>query len=309
MCDSTPARLMHGMLRIRLFEERVLDEFSKGRLFGTTHTCIGQEADAVGVIGALRRSDVVFSNHRGHGHYLAHGGGMHALAAELMGRSTGVSGGLGGSQHLHFPGFYSNGVQGGIVPCAVGMALAEKRKNSGAIVAVFLGDGTFGEGVIYESFNIASLWKLPVLFVVENNGYAQTTPLSANFAGDFCMRFQAFDIDIDELRTTDVTVIREAAEAIVTSVREMGGPRAMLLHTYRFSPHSKGDDIRDPAEIEHYRQFDPIVLMRARLSDEEYDGALTVARNEISQAFAQAEMDAWPDPAALLNAREELLKR
>jgi TPP-dependent pyruvate/acetoin dehydrogenase alpha subunit len=299
---------MHEMLRIRLFEERVLDEFSKGRLFGTTHTCIGQEADAVGVIGALRRSDIVFSNHRGHGHYLAHGGSMHALAAELMGRSTGVSGGLGGSQHLHFPGFYSNGVQGGIVPCAVGMALAEKRKNSGAIVAVFLGDGTFGEGVIYESFNIASLWKLPVLFVVENNGYAQTTPLSANFRGDFSLRFKGFDIEVDEFDTTDVVAIREAAKSIVTSVREMGGPRAMLLHTYRFSPHSKGDDIRDPAEIEHHRQFDPIVLMHARLADEEYDDALNAARNEICQAFEQAETDAWPDPAALLDAREELLK-
>ncbi|MGD0947488.1 MAG: thiamine pyrophosphate-dependent dehydrogenase E1 component subunit alpha [Candidatus Binatia bacterium] len=299
---------MHEMLRIRLFEERVLDEFSKGRLFGTTHTCIGQEADAVGVIGALRRSDIVVSNHRGHGHYLAHGGSMHALAAELMGRSTGVSGGRGGSQHLHFPGFYSNGIQGGIVPCAVGMALAEKRQNSGVIVAVFLGDGTFGEGVVYESFNIASLWRVPVLFVVENNRYAQTTPLSANFSGDFCLRFKAFDIDIDELDTTDVVVIREAAESVVASVREMGGPRAMLLNTYRFSPHSKGDDVRDPAEIEHYRQFDPIVLMRARLSDGEYDSSLTAARDEICQAFGQAEMDAWPDPADLLDAREELLK-
>lgn len=299
---------MHGILRIRLFEERVLDEFSKGRLFGTTHTCIGQEADAVGVIGALRRSDIVFSNHRGHGHYLAHGGSMHALAAELMGRSTGVSGGLGGSQHLHFPGFYSNGIQGGIVPCAVGMALAEKRQNSGAIVAVFLGDGTFGEGVVYESFNIASLWRVPVLFVVENNRYAQTTPLSANFSGNFSLRFKAFDIDIDELDTTDVIAIREAAESIVASVRGMSRPRAMILNTYRFSPHSKGDDVRDPAEIEHYRQFDPIILMRARLSDGEYDGALTAARDETSQAFGQAEIDPWPDPADLLNAREELLK-
>ena len=242
------------------------------------------------------------------GHYLAHGGSMHALAAELMGRSTGASGGLGGSQHLHFPGFYSNGVQGGIVPCAVGMALAEKRKNSGSIVAVFPGDGTFGEGVVYESLNIASLWSVPALFVVENNRYAQTTPLSANFSGDFRLRFKAFDIEIDEFDTTEVIVIREAAESIVASVREIGEPRAMLLHTYRFSPHSKGDDFRDSAEIEHYRQFDPIVLMRARLSHEEYDGALTGARDEICQAFGQAETDAWPDPAALLNAREELLK-
>jgi TPP-dependent pyruvate/acetoin dehydrogenase alpha subunit len=292
MGDSTAAGLMHEMLRIRLFEEQALEEFSRGRLFGTTHTCIGQEADAVGVIGVLRRSDVVFSNHRGHGHYLAHGGSMHALAAELMGRSTGVSGGLGGSQHLHFPGFYSNGVQGGIVPCAVGMALAEKRRNSGAIIAVFLGDGTLGEGVVYESLNIASLWRLPVLFVVENNRYAQTTPLSANFAGDFSLRFKAFGIDIDELDTTDVIVISKAATLAVSSVRELGAPRAMLLNTYRLSPHSKGDDFRDPAEIEHFRQFDPINLLGARLSHEEYDHALIAARDEVFAAFAQAAKDA-----------------
>jgi TPP-dependent pyruvate/acetoin dehydrogenase alpha subunit len=306
--NSTLASLLREMLRIRLFEERALDEFGKGRLFGTTHTCIGQEANAVGVMGALQRSDIVFSNHRGHGHYLAHGGSMHSLAAELMGRSTGVSGGLGGSQHLHFPGFYSNGVQGGIVPCAVGIALAEKLKNSGAIVAVFLGDGTFGEGVVYESLNIAALWKLPVLFVVENNRYAQTTPLSANFSGDFTLRFRAFGIGIEELDTTDPLAIREAAGPVVASIRERGEPQAMLLHTYRLSPHSKGDDVRDPAEIEYHRQFDPITLMRARLSDVTYDDALTAAREEVGQAFAQAEVDPWPDPAGLLNAREELLK-
>jgi TPP-dependent pyruvate/acetoin dehydrogenase alpha subunit len=233
---------------------------------------------------------------------------MRALAAELMGRSTGASGGLGGSQHLHFPGFYSNGVQGGIVPCAVGMALAEKRRNSGAIITVFLGDGTLGEGVVYESLNIASLWKLPVLFAVENNRYAQTTPVSANFAGDFSLRFKAFGIDVDELDTTDVVVISEAATLAVSSVRERVAPRAILLNTYRFSPHSKGDDFRDPAEIDRFRQFDPIILLRARLSHEEYDRALIVARDEVMGAFAQAEKDAWPDPAALLDARQELLK-
>jgi len=306
-CDLIPAELMQEMLRIRLFEESTLHEFSKGRLSGTTHTCIGQEASAVGVVSALRRSDVVFSNHRGHGHYLAHGGSMHGLAAELMGRRTGVSGGRGGSQHLHFPGFYSNGVQGGIVPCAVGMALAEKYKKSQAIVAVFLGDGTFGEGVVYESFNIASLWRIPVLFVVENNRYAQTTPLLSHFSGDFSLRFKAFRIDVEELDTNDVTIIREAADSITASVRETCEPRAMVLHTYRFSPHSKGDEVRDLAEIEHYRQFDPIILLRSRLSDEEYDLALSTARDEVSRAFGQAELDAWPDPADLLKAREELL--
>jgi TPP-dependent pyruvate/acetoin dehydrogenase alpha subunit len=131
-----------------------------------------------------------------------------------------------------------------------------------------------------------------VLFVVENNRYAQTTPLSANFAGDFSLRFKAFGIDIDELDTTDVIVISKAATLAVSSVRELGAPRAMLLNTYRLSPHSKGDDFRDPAEIEHFRQFDPINLLGARLSHEEYDHALIAARDEVFAAFAQAAKDA-----------------
>jgi TPP-dependent pyruvate/acetoin dehydrogenase alpha subunit len=188
------------------------------------------------------------------------------------------------------------------------MALAEKRKGCGAIIAVFLGDGTLGEGVVYESLNIASLWSLPVVFVVENNRYAQTTPLALNFAGDFCLRFKAFGIEAREIDTTDVTVIREAAEPIVTAVRNAGRPQALILHTYRLVPHSKGDEVRDSAEIERYRQFDPIRVLRSKLSDAEYEDALAAALSEVNEAFAQAEGDPWPDPAALLNAREELLK-
>ena len=298
------AEMLHAMLRIRLFEERVLDEFSNGHLVGTTHTCIGQEADAVGVIGALRRSDIVFSNHRCHGHYLAHGGDMRALAAELMGRSTGVCGGRGGSQHLHFQTFYSNGVQGGIVPSAVGIALAEKRLGSGAVVAVFLGDGTFGEGVIYESFNTAALWKLPVLFVVENNQYAQTTPLGAHFSGDFCARFRAFGIDTSEADTTDVAVIRAYAQKAAASIRDTGAPAALVLHTYRLAPHSKFDDFRDPVEIEHRRSLDPILLARERAAPATYDDALHRAAQEVAEVFRQAAHDPWPDPVGLSDDRE-----
>src|SRR4030043_319058 len=155
------------LLRIRTFEETVLAKFPKGVFYGTTHSYLGQEADAVGVLSQLAQSDVVFSNHRCHGHFLAYGGDPHALFGELMGRSTGVCGGRGGSQHLHWRNFYSNGVQGGILPVAVGIALAEKQRQTGAVTLVFLGDGTFGEGVVYESLNLASLWSAPILFVVE----------------------------------------------------------------------------------------------------------------------------------------------
>lgn len=299
MSDSLANHLMHQMLRIRLFEEQALEHFSRGLLFGTTHTCIGQEADAVGVVGALQRSDTVFSNHRCHGHYLAHGGSMRELAAELMGRRTGTCGGVGGSQHLHFPGFYSNGVQGGIVPCGVGIALAEKRRNSGAVTAIFLGDGTLGEGVVYESLNLASLWSVPVLFVVENNRYAQTTPVAAHLAGDFTARFRAFGIEADELDSTDARAILEMARAGVGQVRESGRPRALVLHTYRLAPHSKGDDFRDAAEIEHFRGLDPIAVLRREIQESEYAAALELASNEVMEAFAQAARDEWPEPAAL----------
>ena len=139
-----------ALYKIRRFEELVLDNFSRGIFFGTTHTCLGQEANAVGVLGCLLQDDIVFSNHRGHGHFLAYGGDAHALFAELMGKASGICGGRGGSQHLHWRNFYSNGIQGGIVPVATGMALAEKVKISPAVAVVFLGDGTLGEGVIYR---------------------------------------------------------------------------------------------------------------------------------------------------------------
>ncbi|HMJ24673.1 MAG TPA: thiamine pyrophosphate-dependent enzyme, partial [Pyrinomonadaceae bacterium] len=158
------------MLTVRIVEERLLRLFSEGLLHGTVHTCLGQEGCAVGVVSALNAErDVVFSNHRGHGHFLAYCDDVDGLIAELMGRRTGVCAGVGGSQHLHQKNFYSNGILGGIVPVATGMALAEKAKESDSIVIVFLGDGAFGEGVVYEAFNIAALWDLPILFVVELN--------------------------------------------------------------------------------------------------------------------------------------------
>lgn len=154
------------MLRIRLFEETVLEMFPRGVIYGTTHTYIGQEANAVGVLSWLQDGDVVVSNHRCHGHFLAYGGSMHALAAELMGRSTGVCGGRGGSQHVKWKDFYANGILGGTIPLAVGIAFAEKTKGNSSIVFAFMGDGTLGEGVVYESLNMAALWQLPVLFVL-----------------------------------------------------------------------------------------------------------------------------------------------
>jgi len=175
--------LWRRVLLIRRFEELLLRMFESGDIVGTTHCCIGQEANAVGVASCLRADDFVVSNHRCHGHYLARTGDVEGLLAEMMGRSAGAVGGRGGSQHLHVENFISNGILGGGTPIAVGTALAHKLEKTGAVTVCFIGDGTFGEGVLYEALNLASLWRLPVLFVVENNRYSQSTPIEKNLAG------------------------------------------------------------------------------------------------------------------------------
>ena len=258
--------LYKQMYTIRKTEETLLSLFSEGVLYGTVHTCIGQEACAVGVINALDRSkDVIWSTHRGHGHFIAYCDEVEALIAEIMGKATGVCGGFGGSQHLHKRNFYTNGILGGTVPCAVGSALAEKEKKSDAIVCVFLGDGALGEGVVYESFNIASLWKLPIVFILEHNKYAQSTPSHLEHAGNLNKRAQPFDIPTTEINSKDITEIYNSACEVITLVREHKQPHFLIIHTYRLSPHSKGDDFRPDDEIEYYRKQDILHLHRQKL--------------------------------------------
>ena len=289
--------LYTALYRIRRFEETVLENFPKGVFFGTTHTYLGQEADAVGVLQALQAEDIVFSNHRCHGHFLAYGGSPRALFAELMGRSTGVCGGRGGSQHLHWRNFYSNGVQGGIAPIAAGMALAEKLKGSQAVTIAFLGDGTLGEGVVYETLNIAALWRAPILFVLENNRIAQTTPIEQAVAGSLLWRFQAFNIPAWELDSSDVEVIASVAGPLLDEVRQEVAPRALILHTCRFGPHSKGDDTRPIEEVERMRrERDPLNIQAARLEPARQKSIEAGINEEIQQAFQLALADPFPIP-------------
>jgi TPP-dependent pyruvate/acetoin dehydrogenase alpha subunit len=284
------AQLYERMYFIRRFEESLLELFSQGKLVGTTHTYIGQEANGVGIIDHLDpERDVVFSNHRCHGHYLAFTDDANGLLCEVMGKADGVCGGKGGSQHLCKGNFYSNGVLGSIVPVATGIALAEKKKGSGAVSTVFLGDGTLGEGVTYESLNMASLWKLPVLFVVENNHYAQSTPVELELAGSIRARASAFGIETDELDTTDVEEIHAAAGRAITRIRETGEPYFLVLDTYRFSPHSKGDDNRDPAEIEQRRERDPLKIAGVRLDEGERRAIEAAAERRLAETIAAAE--------------------
>jgi len=280
------------MLRIRRFEETVMGEFKRGVFAGTTHTSLGQEANAVGVIGSLCEQDVIVTNHRCHGHFIAYGGEVKALFAELMGKSTGVCGGRGGSQHIHWRNLYSNGVQGGIVPIAAGMALAEKKLGSGAVVTVFIGDGTLGEGVIYEAFNMAAIWKLPLLIVVENNHIAQTTPTAMTTAGRIADRFGAFSIPATELDTSDVLEIAEAAKQLISAVRESTSPASLILNTARFGPHSKGDDTRSEEDVEWLKKNrDPLLILRQKIEDAQAHRVETEVEDEIRKAFEYALQD------------------
>jgi len=292
---TDPISLYRSLFLLRRFDEVVLENYPRGVFFGTTHTYLGQEANAVGVLNHLQPDDVVFSNHRCHGHYLAAGGDPRTLFAELMGKSTGVCGGRGGSQHLYWRNFYSNGVQGGIVPVATGMALAEKRKGSGAVVVCFLGDGTLGEGVVYEAFNLAALWKAPALYVVENNHIAQTTPVELALAGEMSVRFSAFGIPVCELDTSDVLEISPVAEEQLEGVRSSGRPRGLILHTCRFGPHSKGDDTRPEGEIARLRaERDPLTIHGVRLSLEQRNAILGEINIQIQKAYQQALDDPAP---------------
>jgi TPP-dependent pyruvate/acetoin dehydrogenase alpha subunit len=286
-------RLAHQyerMVTIRRFEETLLELFGQGKLAGTTHTYIGQEANAVGVVGHLDRThDVIFSSHRCHGHYIAFTDDLYGLACEVMGKADGVCGGKGGSQHLCKGNFYSNGVQGSIVPVSTGIALAEKRRASGAVTTVFLGDGTLGQGTVYECLNMASLWSLPMLFVLENNEYAQSTPRRLAVAGAIAERARPFGVETAELTTTDVTEIDDEARQVVASVRETGRPFFLVLNTYRFSPHSKGDDNRDPAEIEERRRSDPLLVASARLAEAERRAIDEACETRLRQTIEAAE--------------------
>jgi 2-oxoisovalerate dehydrogenase E1 component len=305
--ESAEERALARMLLIRGVEERLLALFSEGKLFGTTHTCIGQEACAVAVVGALDlERDAIFSTHRCHGHFLVYADDPDALIAEVMGRETGVCSGRGGSQHLCMRNFYSNGVQGGIVPVATGVALAEKLAGSGAVTVCFMGDGTLGEGVIYEAFNLASLWKLPILYVVEHNRYAQSTPTERTTAGDVTARAAAFGIDWDRRAADDPSALEAHIRSVVERVRNEGAPFFQVLDTYRLAAHSKGDDERDPDEVERHRRTDPLVRLRSRVPEQTATMLEQAVEARIDRAVSAAESAAYAavDPVSDVDSFE-----
>lgn len=250
---------------IRETEQLILDLFGRGLLSGTTHTCLGQELCQMSVVRALNDpDDVVLSNHRNHGHFMTYSGDFFGLVTEIMGRHDGVCGGYGGSQHIAFRNFHSNGVQAGMTAIGSGMALARNMRNSKGLVAIMIGDGTLGEGLLYESMNLASTWGVSVLFVVENNGIAQTTFTHTTNAGSIVGRGEAFGLktwSLDDAAPDFVTSV----DCVINEMRENGGSGMLVIETCRLGPHSKGDDLRDVDERQRIVDRDPLLALGKRL--------------------------------------------
>lgn len=244
------------LLLIRHFELSLLGLFSEGKLNGTTHTCLGQEHVPVALAPLLDERDHVFSNHRGHGHYLARFRDPEGLLAEIMGREGAVCHGVGGSQHILRGRYLSTGVQGESLPVAVGVGLHLKQHEPGRVAVVHIGDGTWGEGGVYEALNMAQLWQVPVVVVVEHNGIAQSTPSEAQMAGSVEGRAAGFGVAYRRSGSWDVETLRAVAGPALEEVRATGRPLVLELSVPRVGPHSKGDDTRGEAELAAARARD-----------------------------------------------------
>ena len=308
MNDSNRALLdrYRDMLRIRLFEERVEVLFTEGRIRGTAHPAIGQEAIAVGVAAAMRRGDFATSTHRGHGHFIAMGADPNRMMAELFGKRSGYSGGRGGSQLMaeYERGFLGgNGITGGSIPLATGMAWALKRHGKGGVAVCFFGDGAASRGVFHESLNMASLWTLPVVYVCENNMYAMSTHVRDTVSGpDIALRASAYAMQGEIVDGNDYFAVRVAADTACAHAREGRGPVLLECKTYRLSGHSRGDpcNYRPPDEAEEWRCRDPLERMLAELKKRGAleDGAAEALRGEVTAevdaavAFAAADAEA-----------------
>ncbi len=257
------------MLKIRKFEEGLLNLFRNGKISGTTHTYIGQEANAVSIFSNLEiDKDSIWSNHRCHGHYLEYTQDYKGLLREILGKSNGVCGGFGGSQHLNTNNFYSSGIQGAYAPIAVGFQY-ENSKIYNSIGIVFLGDGTLGQGVLYESLNIASLFSVPVLFVIENNGISQTTLHADNFVGSVDARFEGFGIKGKSIESTDLKELSAIAKEQISLCRSNSTPRYLHINTVRLEAHSKGDDTRSEEDLIKLKLKDPLVVNKKYIRDVE----------------------------------------
>lgn len=297
--------LLREMLRIRRFEEKCVEQYSLGRIRGFLHLYIGEEAVAVGVMHALSPEDRIVSTYREHGHALARGVPMGPLMAEMHGKANGCSRGRGGSMHLfdisrRFYGGYA--IVGGGLPIAVGLALADKMQKRPVITACFFGDGAVAEGEFHESMNLAALWKLPVLFICENNLYAMGTALERHQAQvDISMKAAGYGVPATAVDGMDVNAVEAATRAAIDNIRGGLGPHLLEFRTYRFRAHSMYDPelYRSKDEVQEWRRRCPIETLEADLSGK---GILSASQRvemeaavakEIEEAVAFAEAGEW----------------
>ena len=299
------------MWLIRAFEESVSELVGTGEVVGLVHVSIGQEASAVGVCDVLEARDRVYTGHRAHGHVLARGADPAAVMAELMGKATGLCGGKGGSMHLvdvAHSVLEATGVVGGTIPLALGTALALRETEPGAVAVVFFGDGAVQAGYFHESLNIAALWKLPVLLVCENNGYAEFTPRSAHTPVERVTRHaETYGVDARTVDGNDVVAIREAAAALVAPLRSGGGPALLECLTYRMRGHYEGDPAkyREASEVAEWKAKDPVrcfassAVTSGALSAEDAAACEATARRAVAAAVASARSAPFPAASAL----------
>jgi pyruvate dehydrogenase E1 component alpha subunit len=265
--------LLREMLRIRRFEERCAEVYSLGKIRGFLHLYIGEEAVAVGAMKALTPDDAIVATYREHGHALARGIPAGPIMAEMYGKATGCSRGRGGSMHLFDAErrFYGgNAIVAGGLPIAVGLALADRMQGRQRVTACFFGDGAAVEGEFHESMNLAALWKLPVLFMYENNLYAMGTALERSQAQpDMQLRCRGYGVPSGVVDGMDVLAVEAAAREAAAAVRSGEGPFLLELQTYRFRAHSMADPdlYRPKAEVEHWKERDPIALFTQRLKE------------------------------------------
>jgi len=273
MTSNSRERLLgfyERMLLVRECELKLSALFSDGEVPGFIHLSVGQEAVAIGVMDALNDVDTIASNHRGHGHAIAKGVDLDGFFLEIMGKQEGICGGRGGSMHvadMSVGMLGANGIVGAGIPLAVGSALAHQVQQNNNIAVAFFGDGALAEGVLHESFNLASLWKLPILFLCENNGWSEFSPASLQFVAEVRDLASAFKIPSRQVDGNDVAAVADAADEIVANMRKNGGPRVLECMTKRVHGHFEGDPqkYRDPDDLASVGDVDPIARCEAEL--------------------------------------------
>ncbi|WP_329009593.1 thiamine pyrophosphate-dependent dehydrogenase E1 component subunit alpha [Micromonospora rifamycinica] len=309
MTDADPARLYRTVRLIRRFEERAIALVRSGHIVGGIHPYLGQEGIAAGVCAALGEGDLVTGTHRGHGHVLAKGADPARMMAELCGRETGLNRGRGGSMHaadLSIGVLGANAIVGASPAILTGAVWAHRQRGNAVVGASFFGDGAVNEGMLLEAFNLAALWRVPVLLVCENNGYATTMPVAGAVAGTITGRAEAFGIPAVVVDGQDPEVVRRVTAAAVARMRDGGGPELVEARTYRFDAHHTFEhsvrlDYRTPQEVADGRSRDPVEIQGARLpaADREAVDAEVEATLDAAVAFALAGPE--PDPAGALD--------